>query len=81
MTLSKKKRLALWLLPLLLTACATLKSPSPLVVAPAVIPPPLPELMELESKVNYLDNALVLFKTWLEKLNESKKNSSGFKAM
>ena len=81
MTLSKKKRLALWLLPLLLTACATLKPPSPIIVTPAQIPAPPEELMELESKVNYLDNALVLFKTWLEKLNESKKNSSGFKAM
>ena len=74
MTLSKKKRLALWLLPLLLTACATLKSPSPWVVAPAVIPQAPAELLTPEPKVNYLDSALANIEIWLAKLNASRKN-------
>ena len=70
-----KKKLIVWLLPLLLmTACASSKPP--LVIPPAEIPRPAPELMEPEDlSQSYSDTVRKLLQAWQARLTDWKARS------
>lgn len=69
-----RKRLALLLLSLWMTACASSKPP--LVIPPAQIPPPPPELMEPEDLgQSYSEIVRKLLQAWQVRLTDWKAKS------
>lgn len=71
---SARRLLLPLMLSLTLVGCAT--SSTPLVVRPANVPPPAPELMqEPDLSESYSDSVRRLLQQWLQKLTEWRRSS------